>query len=185
MIAFAGKANLATLVTGISQEKLNIVHRWVAWMSFELAWAHTIPFFWVPYTDGGAANWGGVPLLIIAPSLRLISTNNSRLILRDFLSRNALDSWVYLWATRALWLATWIARAFWYTQLLDIHNQWFIGAPTTLCQLPNDMVRMEILAPRGFKFLPAQHCFLRFPFLWPFDNHPFTIASTPQSPSQK
>jgi hypothetical protein len=56
LIALAGKANLITLFTGISHEKLNILHRWIAWISFGLALTHTIPFLWISYTDGGTAN---------------------------------------------------------------------------------------------------------------------------------
>lgn len=56
LIALAGKANVITLLTGISHEKLNVVHRWVAWITLGLAWVHTIPFFWISYTNGGAAN---------------------------------------------------------------------------------------------------------------------------------
>lgn len=56
VIALAGKANIITLLTGISHEKLNVVHRWVTWISFGLAWVRTLPFFWISYTDGGAAN---------------------------------------------------------------------------------------------------------------------------------
>ena len=56
LFALAGKANVISLLTGISHEKLNVIHRWVAWTSFGLAWVHTIPFFWISYTDGGAEN---------------------------------------------------------------------------------------------------------------------------------
>lgn len=45
LVALAGKANIVTLLTGISHERLNIVHQWVAWMSFVLSLIHTIPFF--------------------------------------------------------------------------------------------------------------------------------------------
>ncbi|ORY04196.1 ferric reductase like transmembrane component-domain-containing protein [Clohesyomyces aquaticus] len=87
LMALAGKANVITLLTGISYEKLNVVHRWVAWISFGLSWVHTIPFFWISYTDGGAENvamqffmgdtgrteWGGVPPLIILFLLCILS----------------------------------------------------------------------------------------------------------------
>ena len=56
LIALAGKANVITLLTGVSHEKLNIVHRWVAWMCFGLSVVHTVPFFVASYTDGGYAN---------------------------------------------------------------------------------------------------------------------------------
>lgn len=43
MIALAGKVNILTLLTGYSYEKLNIIHQWVAWLSFVLSVVHTIP----------------------------------------------------------------------------------------------------------------------------------------------
>ena len=51
-MALSGKANILTLLTGISHEKLNVVHRWVAWMSFGLALAHTVPYFLQSNWDG-------------------------------------------------------------------------------------------------------------------------------------
>lgn len=38
------KANFISLVTGISHEKLNVFHNWVAWAMFVLALVHTFPF---------------------------------------------------------------------------------------------------------------------------------------------
>lgn len=98
---------------------------------------------------------------------------------------NVLDSWAYLYAMLALWLTSWLARTFWDTRPLNIKNSWFIGAPTTLTQLPGQMTRLEVLAPPDFHHSPAQYCFLRFPSLSPLDNHPFTIASAPQSSTQE
>jgi len=53
LVALSGKANAITFLTGISHEKLNVVHRWVAWVSFGLSLAHTIPFFVASYQDWG------------------------------------------------------------------------------------------------------------------------------------
>jgi predicted ferric reductase len=44
-VALAGKVNLVTMLTGIGHEKLNVMHRWVAWIMFFLSTVHTIPFF--------------------------------------------------------------------------------------------------------------------------------------------
>lgn len=92
---------------------------------------------------------------------------------------DVLDSWTYLWATLALWLCSWIARALWFTQPTNIKNKCLVSSSATLTQLPGQMIRIEILAPRGFGFSSAQHCFLRFPSISCLDNHPFTITSAP------
>jgi len=92
---------------------------------------------------------------------------------------NVLDSWSYLWATIALWLASYLARAFWFTRPLNIHSQWLVGSPAALFQMPGGMTRIEVVAPPGFKWRPSQHVFLRFPKINALDNHPFTIVSAP------
>jgi len=52
LIALAGKFNIISLLTGISHEKLNVFHRWVAWMTFVLSLIHAVPFFLQSYWDG-------------------------------------------------------------------------------------------------------------------------------------
>lgn len=44
VLASATKLNLITLVTGISHEKIQPLHRWGAWAMFVLALVHTFPF---------------------------------------------------------------------------------------------------------------------------------------------
>ena len=53
LVALAGKANIVSFLTGISHERLNVLHRWVAWMSFVLSLVHAIPFFIASYRDEG------------------------------------------------------------------------------------------------------------------------------------
>jgi hypothetical protein len=53
LVALAGKANIVTLLTGISHERLNVLHRWVAWMSFALSLIHAIPYFVASLRDFG------------------------------------------------------------------------------------------------------------------------------------
>ncbi|OAA64823.1 Flavoprotein transmembrane component [Cordyceps fumosorosea ARSEF 2679] len=44
VLAFSAKANVVTLLTGVSHEKLNVWHGWVSWAMFVLALVHTFPF---------------------------------------------------------------------------------------------------------------------------------------------
>lgn len=88
------------------------------------------------------------------------------------------DSWAYLWASLAIWLATIVARTFYYTQPMSLtSSRWFVGSPLILKRYPDNMTRLELLAPIGFHWMPGQHVYLRLPQLNVFDNHPFTIAS--------
>ena len=53
LLALAGKANIITLLTGVGHEKLNVIHRWVAWMCFGLSVVHAIPIIVAPLREGG------------------------------------------------------------------------------------------------------------------------------------
>ena len=55
IFALAGKVNFVTMLTGIGYEKLNVLHRWISYVSFALGVAHTVPFIVAPLRDGGAA----------------------------------------------------------------------------------------------------------------------------------
>lgn len=70
---------------------------------------------------------------------------------------------------------------FYHNQSFKPDNPWLTGFPTRLRALPDSMTRIDILVPSTFAWRPGQHCFLRFPSLSVFDNHPFTIASVPES----
>lgn len=52
-VALAGKANFISFLTGIGHERLNVLHRWLAWVCAGLAVVHTIPFLVAPVRDGG------------------------------------------------------------------------------------------------------------------------------------
>jgi Ferric reductase like transmembrane component len=54
-IALTGKVDLVTMLTGISHEKLDVLHQWVACFGFGLSIAHMIPFLVASYQDEGYA----------------------------------------------------------------------------------------------------------------------------------
>ena len=53
LVALAGKANAITFLPGIGHEKLNVIHRYVGWLCFLLAFTHTIPFLVCQLNEGG------------------------------------------------------------------------------------------------------------------------------------
>lgn len=53
IIALAMKANLVSIMTGIGHERLNVLHRWAAYICLLLALIHTIPFYITPIWDRG------------------------------------------------------------------------------------------------------------------------------------
>jgi hypothetical protein len=54
IIALSSKANLITMVTGIGHERLNVLHRWAAYLCLVLSVLHTVPFYVTPIWEKGA-----------------------------------------------------------------------------------------------------------------------------------
>ena len=55
LFALAGKANFVTWLTGYGHEKLNVLHRYIAWICLFLSIVHTVPFIVAPLSEGGYA----------------------------------------------------------------------------------------------------------------------------------
>jgi hypothetical protein len=51
VVAMAMKANIVSIMTGIGHERLNVLHRWGAYLMLLLSLIHTIPFYITPITD--------------------------------------------------------------------------------------------------------------------------------------
>ena len=54
IVALATKANLISMVTGISHERLNVLHRYAAYICLVLSILHTVPFYVTPVWEKGA-----------------------------------------------------------------------------------------------------------------------------------
>ena len=58
VVAMAMKANIVAIITGIGHERLNVLHRWGAYLMLLLSLIHTIPFYMTPITKArGHAAW--------------------------------------------------------------------------------------------------------------------------------
>lgn len=92
-----------------------------------------------------------------------------------------LDSWIYMCVTAALYVIQLFMR--WLGPMAGMERNRNGKAEVELLDDGSGealMLRVEIRA--AMKWTPGQHCFLRFPALGLFDNHPFTIASIAESP---
>ncbi|KAL6722370.1 hypothetical protein ACLMJK_001477 [Lecanora helva] len=213
LIALGGKVNLVTMVTGIGYEKLNVIHRWVGWIIFGLSVTHTIPFFVAPLWDGGYAalhhqfyepdsfEYTGIAPLAILFGIVVFSIpwvrhrfyetfywlhwclGASYLGLCFWHFAQEGDSWTYLWAALGLWLISILGRSFYKNSAFKLDKEWS-SYPSHLSIMPGDVTRIDAYLPIGVKWEPGQHFYLRFPTLFPFDNHPFTVANIPD-PSHK
>jgi hypothetical protein len=54
IVGLSMKANLITLITGIGHERLNVLHRWGAYLCLALSIIHTVPFYVTPIWEKGA-----------------------------------------------------------------------------------------------------------------------------------
>ena len=53
IVALSMKANFISFMTGIGHERLNVLHRWAAYICLLLSLIHTIPFYITPIWDRG------------------------------------------------------------------------------------------------------------------------------------
>lgn len=53
IVSLSMKANFISMMTGIGHERLNVLHRWLAYICLLLSLIHTIPFYVQPVWDGG------------------------------------------------------------------------------------------------------------------------------------
>lgn len=53
IVGLGMKANMISMITGIGHERLNVLHRWLAYICLLLSLVHTIPFYITPVWDQG------------------------------------------------------------------------------------------------------------------------------------
>ncbi|EME88397.1 uncharacterized protein MYCFIDRAFT_55383 [Pseudocercospora fijiensis CIRAD86] len=53
IIALSSKVNFISILTGIGHERLNVLHRWLAYICLILSIIHTVPFYVTPVYDNG------------------------------------------------------------------------------------------------------------------------------------
>ncbi|RPD73308.1 hypothetical protein L226DRAFT_107589 [Lentinus tigrinus ALCF2SS1-7] len=202
LLVFATKVNLVGMFTGVSHEKLQVYHRWTAWIMYITSLIHTFPFIvqnirrgeMVENWNTSSFYWTGVAALVPQTWLVFMSWGPIRnryyetfkklhfigifvpalFIHCDF----RLTSWDYFWASAALYGFSWFAR---YGRTL-ING---LTSDATLEALPDNMVKITV--PTKLKWRPGQHFFVRFLDLGihAASSHPFTVASLPGSGAEK
>jgi NAD(P)H-flavin reductase len=100
---------------------------------------------------------------------------------------NTGDSWIYLWATVAIWGVQLGARAWDKTSMFEVKQKRRSG--TAHFQVLDDefgqAAMLRIAIQTSLSWSPGQHAFLRFPKLALLDNHPFTMASVSTDQGEK
>lgn len=206
IIATSMKANILSLLTGIGPERLNVFHRWLAYLCLFCALVHAIPFYIQPVWDDDGMSvfrklfprnmiiYGtGIACLVPLAWLCVFSI--------PFFRRLAYEVFVALHIPVAM---VFIAVMFWHTKnflmswsyLESSVAIWVLCYLTRLLKLNwtkpwrssflvGDEAAVTLMAenaikitiPTQMRWKPGQHVYLRMPAMSILDNHPFTISS--------
>ncbi|CAF9941551.1 hypothetical protein IMSHALPRED_002778 [Imshaugia aleurites] len=202
LILLAGKNNLVGLVTGVSYERLNVLHRWVSRVLLLLATLH------LGYQNYGWSLYGLVrmewstdacPPTGIAAYALLLWLNLSTLApFRNFsyeffviqhlitffgfiiavmihLPSTALYSRVYIYIPIALYIVDRLIRT-----VRFAYNNIRPGR-ATLTPFEGGVTKIRVPVKHVKKWRPGAHVFLKIPDLGFIQSHPATIASVPSS----
>ena len=202
LILLSGKNNLIGLVTGISYERLNVLHRWVARGLLLLATLHFgyQNYGWNQYgimqlewsTDTcpptGIAAYAvllWINLSTLAPLRQLsyeffvvqhiLSFFGFIIAIMYHLPTTALYTRVYIWIPIGIFLGERLFRYLRWTW----HNA--PSSKATITQLPGDVTKIRISGKRIRSWTPGSHVLLSIPRFGVLQSHPATIASTPTS----
>ncbi|KAL5118441.1 hypothetical protein ACEQ8H_003617 [Pleosporales sp. CAS-2024a] len=203
VFATATKTNWITLCTGISYERLQVFHRWIAYAFFLLALLHTFPFI-VYHVHWGTMEkhfkssllfyWTGIVALFFQAWLTFMSHSTIRSFGYEFFKAThffaavvfmltffwhcdyTLNSWDYFIATAAIYVPCYV-----YPWLRTCF-EYGLTQKARLSIDDGGFIRVAI--PSKAKWKPGQHCFLRFTGLGlrhAISSHPFTICSLPSN----
>jgi predicted ferric reductase len=207
IVALSMKANFITMITGIGHERLNVLHRWAAYICLVLGIIHTVPFYVTPIWEKGArhvfqnffnqtgfyAYGTGVAALVPLCFLCLHSIGPLRHRMYElFVALHVPAAIVFLammfwhcnnyltsWHYLFSTLAIWVLSYF----VRLFYLNW--TRPGQLSWLIGDEAAVTLMPenaikvtiPTKVRWRPGQYIYLRMPGISVFENHPFTIAS--------
>jgi hypothetical protein len=204
LILLAGKNNLIGIVTGVSYERLNVIHRWTARIMLFLATLHVLflHLAWDEYglreleyaTDSCITT--GYPTYVLLIWMNLSTLAPFRTFSYEFfvfqhlitffgfivavmfhLPTTALYSRVYIYIPIALFL---VDRG-----IRSIRFAWNNARPgkATMVALDGGVTKITVKCKAVTKWGPGAHVLLSIPKFGPGQSHPATIASIPSSHS--
>ncbi|KAJ8472912.1 hypothetical protein ONZ51_g8200 [Trametes cubensis] len=205
LLVFATKVNFIGILAGVSHEKLQVYHRWSAWIMYITSLIHTFPFivqsirmgemttnwnttpwYWtgvaalVPQTWLVFMSWGPIRNRYYETFKKLHFIASGVFVAALFVHCNfRLTSWDYIGAAAGLYAVSWLVRVG-----RTFYNS-FRADVAAFEALPGDAVKVVI--PSKLKWGPGQHFFVRFLDLGihAATSHPFTVATLPGESAAK
>ena len=206
IVALASKANFISAITGIGHERLNVLHRWGAYLCLLLALIHAVPFWVQSIRDpAGFATFK----LYFTQQYYIFTTGIVALVPLAFLCIHSLPflrAWMYeLFVVLHIpvsWL--FVGVMFWHCN--NYLASWNYLFATLAIMVASYIFRLfylnwtnpfraswligeesavtllpenavKVTIPTQKKWRPGQYAYLRMPGISIFENHPFTIAS--------
>ncbi|KAF7717925.1 Uncharacterized protein PECH_002671 [Penicillium ucsense] len=206
-VALGIKANLISLLTGVSPERLNGLHRWSAYICLFLCLVHTIPFYITPIWENGAfinyRKFITIPIYVYGTGLAalvplLVLCIHSLPILRRhayelFLIVHIPLSWIFVamlfWHSKNFlfsWGYLWATVAIWIATyvLRTFHSNWLNPIRFESFMVGEECTvtllpqgAVKVTVPTRMRWRPGQYVYLSVPSVALFQSHPFTIAS--------
>jgi predicted ferric reductase len=206
IVALSSRANFISIVTGIGHDRLNVLHRWGAYVCLLLALIHAIPF-WVqsirdPIGFATFKLYFNQPYYIFGTGIAALAP----LVVLCVHSLSFLRAWMYeLFVTLHTPLAwLFIGMMFWHCN--NYLTSWSYLFATIALMVSSYLLRLfylnwtnpfrtswligeeaavtilpenavKVTIPTQKKWRPGQYAYLRMPGISIFENHPFTIAS--------
>ncbi|KAL1302227.1 hypothetical protein AAFC00_002652 [Neodothiora populina] len=207
IVGLSMKANVITMITGIHHERLNVLHRWLAYICLVLSLIHTVPFYITPVWDDGGLSvfrtifpkngqyiYGtGIACLVPLIFLCLHSLPPLRRGMYElFVSLHVPVSIIFLgmlfWHCKNFltsWSYLWATTAIWIVSYairifyLNWTNPWRMSWLIGEEAAVTLMPEnaLKITIPTQMRWKCGQYVYLRMPGISVFENHPFTIAS--------
>ncbi|MCJ1433600.1 hypothetical protein MMC27_002963 [Xylographa pallens] len=200
LILLVGKKNLLALFTGISSERLNIFHRWVArsiwlygtihWISMQYAWTYygvsDLEHSMDPAYPTGIAAWGILTWINVSSIGPLRNWQYEFFVLQHVLSfigyfivllmhLPVRYAKIYVYIPIGLFLFDRLIRT-----LFFAWNNRRLGR-ATITPLAGDVSRVRVQNLGLKDWHAGQHVLLSLPRFGILQSHPATIASTPTS----
>lgn len=204
----AGRQNIIGFLVGMSYERLNWFHRWIARTLWLTATIHMGFWFrnWGRYnyityqlqndalTQRGFAAWCILTFIVISSAAPIRRLSYEIFVLQHLVTFVGFIVAVWLHAPGEVKVWVWIsigflvfdrvARYAWatYANLSIFHkasSHALWANRASLVPLPGNVTRITIENP-GIRWSPGQHVFLACHAIAPLQSHPFTIASIPE-----